>query len=370
MATRAVTVEGADGRATTASRPYPPSWLDALVGWIERLPVPIWAAYIVLAGISAAVVALEAALSSRGLFGQDPAYFAYAIFHVVTLAGYHLLSRGGRSAWDAFRPAVELDDVTSARRRAELSTTPAVPAVVLYVVAVLGYLVMLASSPEGFDLVGHQPAFVAVRVAAEAFWLAPVSLMVGYLLLRQVRIVSRLHRSVVTVDLLEPGPLHAMAKLTARSAIVLLLVQLLVFVPLPNVSESARLTLILIFGPFILVSVAAFILPLRGMQARLTEEKRQRLAVVNARLEAALATLHAVVDEEVVPTREESAARLAQTRVDTLNKAISSLLQEREFIGKLSTLPWDTGTFRTVASAVLLPILLFLLTRAVERFVL
>jgi len=51
-----------------------------------------------------------------------------------------------------------------------------------------------------------------------------------------------------------------------------------------------------------------------------------------------------------------------------LNKAISSLLQEREFISKRSTLPWDTGTFRAVASAVLLPVVLFLFTRALERF--
>lgn len=340
------------------------------MGWIERLPGPIWAAYIALTGVSFSVVALEATLSSRGLFGQDPAYFAYAVFHVLTLAGYHVLSLGGRSAWDAFRPAVELDDATSARRRAELSTTPAVPGAVLYVVGVAAYLLLLASSPEGFDLVGHQPAFVAVRVAAEAFWLAPVSLMVGFLLIRQVRIVSRLHRSVVSVDLLEPGPLHAMAKLTARSAIVLLLVQLLVFVPLPNMSESARLTLILVFGPFILVSAAAFFLPLRGMHGVLEKEQLRRLSEVNARIDAAITALHGVVDEEAGAPRDADSHRLAQVRIDGLNKALSSLLQEREFIGKLSTWPWDPGTLRAVASAVALPVILFLLTRALERFVL
>ena len=38
--TRTMTSPGrADGR------PYPPSWLHALLGWIERLPGPTWAAY-------------------------------------------------------------------------------------------------------------------------------------------------------------------------------------------------------------------------------------------------------------------------------------------------------------------------------------
>ncbi|HEY7600443.1 MAG TPA: hypothetical protein VH741_10995, partial [Candidatus Limnocylindrales bacterium] len=106
MVSQVAAAEGADSRAAPAGRAYAPSWLDWIVRAIEAAPGPIWAAYVVAAGVSLAVVALEAALSSRGLSGQDPAYFAYAIFHVLALAGYHFLSRGGRSAWDAFRPAV------------------------------------------------------------------------------------------------------------------------------------------------------------------------------------------------------------------------------------------------------------------------
>jgi hypothetical protein len=358
-------------RTAPGERPYAPSWADWIVSVIERAPGPIWAAYLVLGGISLAVVALEAALSSRGLLGQDPAYFAYAIFHVCALAAYHFLSRGGRSAWDAFRPAADVDDTTSERRRAELSTTRAGPAAVVYIVAVLAYLGLLAWSPEGFDLVGHSIAFVAVRVAAEAFWLAPMSFMVGYLLVRQVRIVSRLHRSVVTVDLLEPGPLHAMARLTARSAIVLILLQLLVLVPLPNVTAEARLALILFFLPFMAGSVAAFLLPLRGMHARLDLERSHLMSAVNERITATTLTLHEVVDDETrAGQRDADAARHAQVRVDTLNKALASLLQEREFVSKLSTWPWDTSTFRAVISAVALPIVLFVLTTAIDRLLL
>jgi hypothetical protein len=368
MTSPAVAAEG--DRTALGERPYTPSWADWIVGTIAAAPGSIWVAYVVLAGVSLAVVALEAALSSRGLFGQDPAYFAYAIFHVGSLAGYHFLSRGGRSAWDAFRPAVDTDDMTSARRRAELSTTPAVPGAVIYVVAVLAYLALLAWSPEGFDLVGHSAAFVAVRVAAEAFWLAPMSFMVGYLLVRQVRIVSRLHRSVVTVDLLGPGPLHAMARLTARSAIVLILFQLLVFAPLPNVTAEARLALILSSLPFIGLSVAAFFVPLRGYRSRLASEKGVRLASVSRRIEQATASLHAVVDAATAEALDPETARLAQTRVDALNKALSSLLQEREFVGKLSTWPWDMSTLGAVLTAVALPIVLFLLTRLAERLLL
>ena len=182
--------------------------------------------------------------------------------------------------------------------------------------------------------------------------------------------LPQLHRAVTKVDLLQPGPLHAMATLTARSAIALLLLQLFVFLPLPNVSDSARLTMILLVLPFFFVPVAAFFLPLRGMHRRLEEEKSRRQSEVNGRIDLTVETLHSVVDEETNGQRDGEASRLAQVRIDALNKAFSSLLQEREFIGKLSSWPWDTSTLRAVVTAVALPIILFVLTNAIDRFLL
>ena len=163
----------------------------------------------------------------------------------------------------------------------------------VYFLAAALYLALLATSPAGFDLVGHQPAFVALRVLSEAFWLAPVSWMVVYLLYRQLRIVSQLHRSVVSVDLLKTRPLHAMSKLTATAAIVLLVLQLsIVLVPLPNLAETVRLTIGAILVPFVGLALAAFFLPLRGMHALLEAEKARRLDEASDRIDATVATLH------------------------------------------------------------------------------
>jgi hypothetical protein len=225
MGTNAVVAEVAKGREGASGRPYAPSWLDALVGWIEHLPGPTWLAFGVIACLFVAWVALEAALSSRGLFGQQPAYFGYAFILFYPLAVYYFLSRGAVNAWDAFSPASEFDDSRARRMSLELSTTPARPVVVLSVIAALFYTGLLLALPDGFDLVGHQPAFVVMRVISEVFWLAPATTIVVYLLFRQLRTVSQVHRVVVYVNLLEPAPLHAMAGLTARSAFVLLVFQ-------------------------------------------------------------------------------------------------------------------------------------------------
>lgn len=371
MAAQAVAAEGAVGQAESYSRPYTPSWLDALISAIERLPGPTWAFYVVLSALAVGFIALEAALNSRGLFGQDPLYFGYAVFHVYPLAAYHFLSRRGHGAWDAFRPATGYTDAEAARLRLELSTTPARPAIAAYIAGGVLYLAMMAMAPAGFDLVGQQSAFVALRVLSEVLWLAPLCWMLVYLLFRQLRIVSRLHGAVVRVDLLKPAPLHALARLTAAAAIAALLLQMsIIFVPLPNLGEAVRLTISAILLPFIGLALAAFFLPLRGLHALLEIEKARRQDATSDRIDTTVNTLHAAVDSELPGTQDAECSRVTQLRVDALSKALASLLQEREFTARLSTWPWDASTLRAVLSAFALPIVLFLATRALERFVL
>ena len=51
-----------------------------------------------------------------------------------------------------------------------------------------------------------------------------------------------------------------------------------------------------------------------------------------------------------------------------METAIGTLIRERELFAKISTWPWDPGTFRGFASTLLLPIFLWLITRLLERF--
>jgi hypothetical protein len=366
MATRAVTAEGAAGQLISPSRPYAPSWLDALIGWIERVPGPTWLTYIGLLVLAMAFTVVKAAMSSRGMFGQDPLYFGYALVMWYPLAAYHYLSNGALSAWEAFRPATDCTDAEARRWRLELSTTPARPAAVVFVVSALMYAGLMVASPVGFDLEGHSAQFVVLRFVSESLWMAPVATTVAYLLFRQLRIVSRLHRAVARVDLFRPAPLQAMARLTARSALVLLAFQVGAF--LPNLSEGARVVVILVLLPVMALALTAFVLPLRGIQSLLDAEKARRQAEVSTRLDATAAALHRVVDGETGALGDAESSRLAQVRIDALNKAFASLLQEREFLAKLPTWPWDVSTLRTVLSAVALPIVLFLLSTAIDRF--
>jgi hypothetical protein len=75
------------------------------------------------------------------------------------------------------------------------------------------------------------------------------------------------------------------------------------------------------------------------------------------------------VDREVANETDMEATRAAQVRIDALSKAQASLIEQRRFIGGLSTWPWDPGTLRAVVSAIALPIGLWLLTRLLGYYV-
>lgn len=104
-----------------------------------------------------------------------------------------------------------------------------------------------------------------------------------------------------------------------------------------------------------IIAVLAFVLPLRVMHSRLSAEKEALQADDQTRLKAVLGRLHEAVESDNL------------TRADQLEKTLNAVLAERELLNRLPTWPWTTGTFRGVASAVLLPIVIFILTRAIDR---
>ena len=115
------------------------------------------------------------------------------------------------------------------------------------------------------------------------------------------------------------------------------------------------MTHVLLRWLIVAMGAAAFVVPLRGMQARISQEKDRLLQAANERLEKTIARLHESVDTGDL------------TPADQLQKTLASLVQEREILGRLRTWPWDPSTLRAFASAIALPIGLWLVTRLLER---
>jgi hypothetical protein len=329
-------------------------WVDRLIRRVDGLPGPAWISYVVLL-LGAIVLAhvLEWASGDRAPGTIDSDLFA------VLLAAYCLglisfLDGVSRSAFSEFRPALGGVSADHEDLAADLTSIPdrqAVVAVLLAeIVLTLGYF----SDGQQFERVAHLPPVVLVLQLA-AYWtvIAAVALLILHTI-RQLRLVSRLQALATSIDLLNPAPLNTFSRLTAATAIGLMAVELPFALDStsPN-SAPAGFFIAQMIGLLILAS-AAFVLPLRGLHRRLSLEKGHLLTEANERLKATLGRVHATVDANDME------------RADQLQKTLSSLIAEREILSKLSTWPWSTGTFRGVASAVLLPIFIWLLNRVLE----
>jgi hypothetical protein len=291
----------------------------------------------------------------------------YISVFVYPLAAYHYLSRGARSTFDSFRPATRLSDAAAARLKLELATTPARPVLLMWLSAAMFDLASVFA--DAFKYKDLTPAYAAIRVTSEGLWVGPILFVLAYLVFRQGRLVARLHQTVEHVDLLRPEPLHAMARLTARSSIALVVVVVFAGLPLPGNEGSYLFTILVFCLPVLVIALGAFFVPLRGMNQALVHEKRRLLDEVSTRIESASQGLHRLVDQEAGNESDADASRLAQTRMDALTKALAGVIAERDFIKRLSTWPWDSTTLRAVLSAIALPLILFAVTRLLERVI-
>jgi hypothetical protein len=337
------------------------SWVNWAIDSIDGLPVPPWVTYTLLT-LGAIAISNAQAFEASAIDQTPLALTYYGILTIAPLWFIHYLDRVARRSLDAFRPALDADEARLAAWREELTRIPARPAAAL---AAFGYATMLgyAAAPEAAGLSGLSPAGLVLRVLAEGL-VAAFILVLLYHTLRQLRAVARIHAAATRLDLLRPAPLYAFSKLTSRTAIGIVLLLYSSVVIDPENWSGVDLVVILpwVVAPSI-VAVAAFVLPLRGMHDRLAAEKERLMGANAMRLERASAALHDAVD----------AGDLSRTdglsRMDGLNKALASLVAERDLLARLSTWPWQPGTVGAFVTAVALPIGLFLVTRILDRFV-
>jgi hypothetical protein len=363
MATDTVTselaVEMSPQVAAGAARPYEPSWIDRFVGWLEALPGSSWLAYAAIAAAATLLSMGEALIEGK----SDPIVLATAAFWGVmlpfTLWLVHALADVAGSAFDSFRPALTATDEDAARIRYGLTVTPARPAWIILIGTALATPLYYIGDPAGSGVVGLSPIGLVLRYLSEVFFGALIfTLLVQSF--RQLRAVSGIHASATHVDLFQPAPLYAFSILTSRTAMVLALVFVVPTLVAAG-SNPATANALLIVLPWLVLGVVAaalvFVVPLRGMQRRILEEKRRLQTDVGGRIESTIATMHERIDAD------DPAGARAQHEV------LQALVMERDLVDRLPTLPWRPGTLGALVSAVVAPLALFVVTRLLERLI-
>lgn len=357
MAVDAATIEAAPA-IDADPRPYAPSWLDRVLDGIEGLPGPAPLAYLSLAVVVVVVMYAEPwTMGAASPFAPvEKLYWGGMVGLQLAAAGY--VRRISGSAFDAFRPALPLPEPELAGLRYRLAIIPAGPAFAAAGIAIALTAASLAINPAA---TGTVPLTGTLLIGAFLLqgWLSAVMFVLLLQLIRQVREIRQLHARAAIADLFRPGPLHAFARVSAVTGSLLVAFIASSFLVIPIPSEPGRLLVgwlpYLVLPP--MIAVAAFVLPLSGIHGRLVAEKERLQGEAEERLQIVFDELNRDVDGRDV------------ARADALNKTLLSMLQQRDVLAKLPTWPWSSGTLRGFATAIFLPLAVFLLQRVLGELV-
>jgi ABC-type multidrug transport system fused ATPase/permease subunit len=341
------------------ARPYAPSWLDVVTGAVRRLPVP--------AAIVYAVVGLALSLLRTIVGWVDGSYPVGTVLPVHILDGLiplyflavvHYLDDLADRALADYRAKLSGSATTYDELRYRLTTMPAALTLVL---AIFGFAAGLAYiqlflSPVDIALSHYFTSPTAVVVDTIFSGLSGLMMtMFAWHTVWQLRMISRIYTRHTRVSIFDIGPLYALSRVTAVTTVSLLVfsyVYIAVYTEwqINSVSNGVILVALLV------VALLTFVVPLWGAHRLLQTEKAHRQSEVGRRIEAAADAVHAHTDRAEFTDE-----------IDHLDSALGALLKERDVVAKASTWPWEPEALRAVFTALLLPVVIWLVTRVLER---
>jgi hypothetical protein len=328
---------------------YAPSWIDRFTDWVDGLPLPTWAFYLLLWLLLFAVITL--------IHWQDGSYPPGVFFplHLVltgtipyTIALIHYLDKTAERALLKFRPALDVTDAEYTQLHYQLTTLPPRETILasLIAIAITTLTVMLA--PEDWSRpAAFQPSSFSVGVNiilnVVMYWLVGAFV---YHTLHQLRLVSQIYTRYTRINLFRLMPLYSFSDLSARTTLGLLLAVYVWYAVIPDAFGRAGN----VISAMIVNVLAAliFVWPLLGIHRLLAEEKERLLSESARRLEAATADLYTRMDSGQLEGIEE------------LVKGMEGLEINHKAVSRISTWPWAAETPRGLVAALLFPLIVYL----------
>jgi hypothetical protein len=339
------------------SRPqlYSPSWVNYLTAWVDRQSWPSWSFYIGLwLGL---VVILVAALWIEGVHPVGkvfPAQLFIPAMIALLLAMIHSLDRRADAALTTLKPALKATEEECHQLRHQLTSMPAWPtilasAVTVGTIAVLG--VLFGDRESSIEALAASP--IAANLLSAVYWIGWWSFgAFAFHTFHQLRVISRIYTEYTHINLFRTSPLYAFSSVTALTAVTLAIATYGWTALNPeNLSDPVSIAVICLIT---LLALVSFAWPLLGARRLMARERGQMLDEVSTRLRDAFVDLHQRLDDGNLD------------EVDDLVKAISILETERDTLNGISTWPWQPETLRFLVSALLLPLLLWVIQYVVQ----
>ena len=354
----AVIADSTSGQNAIKARPYAPSWVDLFTDWVRRLPIPAWLFYLTLGlalSVTRTIIGWGDGTYPVGTF--FPVHILDGFIPIILLLVLHYVDNMAERALSGFRPVL-VKDADYDGLRYEISTMPARPVfacTIFGTVFGLAYIPLLIS--EADRLASKYFTSPAATAADTSLSVLTAVMMVAsvYHTIHQLRTVSRIYTRHTSVSIFDIGPLYTLSQVTAVTTVAWLFFAYISFVIYGNVQEAGATNLV-VFAVFVVIALVTFVWPLYGAHKLLQSEKEHRKSDISRRIQAVSDELH---------RRADTGDYGSDTA--NINSVIDGLVKEQGVVGKVSTWPWDPEAMRAVLTALLLPIVLWLITRILER---
>lgn len=338
----------------TATQPYSPSVHDRIMQAMRRLPLPYGLTYLLLFLLNVLLHNLVDWLSGSTLpfhFTLLDCFFPLLIWGSLAIMTW--LDDTARKALHRFSPLLDIHPETLKRLEYEFTTMPPRGLVMrtVFSTSLYGLFMITVYIPVIVPRLHSTPATVAFELVIGFFGF---NCGVFYHTLRQLVLVNRTVKLVKHFDLFRLESVYAFSHFTARTGAALLLLASLILVIVPV--QLSPVPLLLFEGTGMLSAMAAFALPLWVVHRRLVAEKRKLVAEHDLRVESALGRLHRVADDQELRGASE------------LHDVLEGLNVEGAILEKTRTWPWSTATLTGFLSAIVLPMALFFLQLALQKW--
>jgi putative flippase GtrA len=291
--------------------------------------------------------------SDRVPVGSVDAYaVVLSLYAPYSLAALLVAGRVARRCLVTFWPATgrPLDEQPAWIHR--FSGAPARLEAVAFAIGLAVGIGVLFSAPEALlgpgdratSLVAYVPVFVLSYI---------VSAVVLATIARWLWFVDRLHRDATALDPWDRGPVYAFSRFTVVVGVGAALPAYVSYVATARYYESNAVGALFAVS-VVAISLIAFVAPLWSIHDRLVDEKRRLVAEVEGRIARTADELYGRID---VGAFEETKA---------IGEALGGLNVLRERIQRLPTWPWPPQLLRGFLTALLLPIAIYVVTRAIS----
>ena len=335
------------------TRPYAPSFIDRFMDFVERLPYPYWLTYLVLFLLQSLIIfVLTWVVGWEPAFTFNPLVFIFPIWQWGSLALMTYLDRVSLDALHSFSPLLEVDEEQLKSLKYEFTIMPARNVVLSSVFWCIIYLILTALAFKSI----YVDYGLGILLTVVFFIVGLVSFSTGsaiyYHSLRLLRLVNRSVKMVRHFDLFRLDPVYAFSRVTSQIGVSWMVMLTLTMLTYPI--QLANAPVLALWAVQVVLAAAAFVLPLWFVNRRLVAEKRRLLAELDRRVGSTIERLHRSFDKNDLG------------EMDQINRAMTGLKAERDLLAIIPTWPWRAGTLRGFLSAIVLPILLFIIQLLVK----